>query len=226
MQSAKSGRTEASVPVPVSSEHRPGTPTHKLTNSLGPSQTYSASPFLHGKAMMSPAHKRGLIMNGGSSMNSSEDRFSLSGKQKKIEKGVMSHLKKRGSVKNDNAKMEASKKSDAPSTPVRVGNKMAPLTKSSSSYFTNSPEGGSKSQKSKSGVSSGFRSIWKRGSRKKAALKMDADDCVDGTGSGEQSPAHEITRRLSLKRKNSVMTDKVSVYTYSRCNTGLWLGYT
>ena len=208
MEPSKSGHTEASIPVPVSSGDRPGTPTHKLTNSLGPSQTYSASPFLHGKAMMSPAHKTRLIMNGGSPMNSSE---ALSGKQKKMEKGVMSHFKKRGSLKNDSAKMEASKKSDVPTTPVRFGNKMAPLTKSSSSYFANSPESGSKSQKSKSGVSSGLRGIWKRGSRKKAALKIDTDESIDGTGSGEQSPAHDITRRLSLKRKNSVMTDKVSV---------------
>lgn len=215
MEPEKGGRTaEVSIPVPLASRDRPGTPTNKLTNSLGPGQTYSASPFLHGKAMMSPTHKRRLIVNGGSPMNSSEDRFSLSGKQKKMEKGVMSHFKKRGSVKNDTAKVEASKKSEAPSTPVRFGNKMAVLTKSSSSYFSNSPEGGPKPQKAKSGVGSGLRGIWKRGSRKKAALKLEMDDCVDGSGSAEQSPAHEITRRLSLKRKNSVMTDKVSAYTY------------
>lgn len=155
---------------------------------------------------MSPAHKRRLILNNtGSPLHSSEDRFSSSGKHKKIEKGVMSHFRKRGSIKTDTAKVETSN----PSTPTRFGNKMPVLSKSSSSYFPNPVEGGTKSQKSKSGAGGGLRGIWKRNSRKKTALKTDGEEWVDGTGSVEQSPAHELSRRLSLKRKNSIVSDKV-----------------
>ena len=83
-----------SIPIRTSSIRRPGTPTDKFSNSLTAGHachSTSASPFLRGKAMMSPTH-RYLISSGGgegggsggaeSLVHFGDDRFSLSGKHK------------------------------------------------------------------------------------------------------------------------------------------------
>lgn len=208
----KRGHIELSIPVPMPPGQRPGTPTDKLTNSLSLSQTYSPSPFLHGKALMSPTHKRRMFVNAGSPLHSAEDRFSSSGKHrgsKSHEQSVMSHFKKRGSMKNDTVKNETNKKPESPSTPNRFGNRKPSLTKSSSFFSPNPVENGTKPQKSRGITGGGLKGIWKRNSRKKASVKADSEEWVDVGVAVEQSPGRDLQRRLSLKRKNSLAGDKL-----------------
>lgn len=204
-----------SIPVPGVPGRRPGTPTDKLTNSLSQIQTHSTSPFLHGMAMMSPTHKRKLIVTAAGHKQSNDRVFNSPSKHKKNgEKSVISSFRKRGSVKSEPSKAEMNKKVDTPATPTRYGGRMPSLTKSSSAFFPNSIDNGSKSpavqQKTSRSTVGGIKGIWKRNSRKKTAVKTESEDWVDIGGAIDQSPVRELPRRLSLRRKNSVAGDKVS----------------
>ena len=202
---------------------RPGTPTDKLTNSLGHTAPHSCSPspFLHGPAMMSPSHTSRYVGAPSPSHAAAESGLTTSGKHRKLsEKSMMSPFRKRPSVKNEGARMDPGKKADTPPIPAQFGTKHPSLTKSSSAYSPNSAmvaaEGGPKQslhqQHKSSPVRStvgGIKGIWKRNSRKKMAVKMESEEWVDVGGASEQSPSRELPRRLSLRRKNSVSGDKV-----------------
>ena len=79
------------------------------------------------------------------------------------------------------------------------------------------------------GVGVGLKAIWKRNSRKKTAVKVsESDDWVDVGGATEHSPARELPRKMSLKRKNSMASEKVSpqlhnytTYNVPYCNHNL-----
>ena len=67
------------------------------------------------------------------------------------------------------------------------------------------------------GVGGGLKGLLKRNSRKKTAVKVsESEEWVDVPGSMEHSPARELPRRMSLKRKNSFASDKVSSYSTKR----------
>ena len=171
---------------------------------------------------MSPTHKRRMFVNAGSPLHSAEDRFSSSGKHKgskSHEQSVMSHFMKRGSMKNDTVKNETNKKPESPSTPNRFGNRKPSLTKSSSFFSPNPVENGTKPQKSRGITGGGLKGIWKRNSRKKASVKADSEEWVDVGVAVEQSPGRDLQRRLSLKRKNSLAGDKVSLIADSEMYT-------
>jgi hypothetical protein len=213
----KTEQTQPPIPVPG---RRPGTPTNKMTNSLSQCQNLSPSPFLHGTAMMSPTHKKGMLVNGGPLLHSVEESISPSHKQKSKsgERGMMSPFRKRSSMKNESLKSEMNKRTEASTIPARFGKKMPSLTKSSSAYFPNSSvaENGTKLQKSGRGmgVGAGLKGIWKRNSRKKTSVKVsESDEWVDVGGTVEHSPARELPRRMSLKRNNSVAGDKLDSLT-------------
>ena len=207
------------VPVRTSSIQRPGTPTDKFSNSLTVGHAChspSASPFLRGKAMMSPTHRYLISSNGGggaggsgggeSPVHSGDDRFSLSGKHKSrgksSERSVMSRFRKGGSVK----------RTDATATPARFGGKAALLTKSSSAFFPNGTEHSTKVTKlarNEGGGGGGLKGIWKRNSRKKSQKTSSAVESEEGVDSGVSvdTPPREPRRSLSLRRKNSFTGD-------------------
>ena len=165
---------------------------------------------------MSPTHKRGMLVNGGPLVHSTEESFSPLHKQKSRsgERSIMSPFRKRSSMKNDLLKSDSNKRTEVQSIPARYGKRMPSLTKSSSAYFPNSVgENGTRMHKSGRGigVGGGLKGLLKRNSRKKTAVKgSESEEWVDVPGTMEHSPARELPRRMSLKRKNSFASDKVS----------------
>ena len=165
--------------------------------------------------MMSPTHKRRLLVNTASG-SLTEGSLTSSGKHKKGgggERSVMSPFKKRSSMKHETLKIDASRRNEAPATPTHYGNRKPSLTKSSSAFFPNLPviESGTRSPQKSVGRSAvgGLKGIWKRNSRKKTSLRTETEDWVDVGGASAQSPVRELPRRLSLRRKNSLSGDKV-----------------
>ena len=200
---------QASIPVPTSPSRRPGTPTDKLSLSLNMGHAHSVSPFLHGRAMMSPTHTQHFIVNGGSPVHSADDRFSASGKHKKNGKGP----DRSGSAFGRFKKSSSMKKGEGSPVPARYGSVVPHLTKSSSAFFPHTMEHAVKPHKS---VGGSLKGIWKRNSRKKSMkATMEADECVDSGVSVDSPPRDHPRRSLSLRRKNSFSNDlKVCVHDY------------
>ena len=122
----------------------------------------------------------------------------------------MSRFKKHSSGKSESVKIESHKKAEPSPVPSRFGNRIPALTKSSSAYFPNAVEHTtSKPHKSRGSSGGGLKGIWKRTSRKKTSVKYEGEEGVDGGAAVEQSPTHELPRRLSLRRMNSISGDKV-----------------